>query len=101
MDDDKLRFEADVWRYSGNAAWHFITVPSDVSEEIRARTDGNRRGFGSVRVGVEIGSSAWSTSVFPDKSTGCFLLPVKKPVRLAEQLDDGDTASVVLDLIEL
>jgi Domain of unknown function (DUF1905) len=101
MDDDKLCFEADVWRYPGNAAWHFITVPSDVSEEIRARTDGHRRGFGSVRVAVEIGSSAWSTSVFPDKSTGCFLLPVKKPVRLAEQLDDGDTASVTLELIEV
>jgi Domain of unknown function (DUF1905) len=101
MDDDKLRFESDVWRYPGNSAWHFITVPSDVSEEIRARTDGNRRGFGSVRVAVVIGSSAWSTSVFPDKSTGCFLLPVKKPVRLAEQLDDGDTASVTLELIEV
>lgn len=99
--DDLLRFEAEIRRYPGNAAWHFITVPIEISEEIRARTDGNRRGFGSVRVAVEIGSSRWDTSVFPEKLTGCYFLPVKKPVRRAEQLEDGDTAQVVLELIEL
>lgn len=95
-----MRFTAEVWRYPGNAAWHFVTLPSECAEEIRARTDGMRRGFGSVRVRVTIGGSTWDTSVFPDKATGSFVLPVKKAVRRSELLEDGDPAEVALALLD-
>ncbi|MFN8149297.1 MAG: DUF1905 domain-containing protein [Candidatus Nanopelagicales bacterium] len=87
-------FTATVWRYDGQAAWYFLTLPVDLSEEIRARTE--RVGFGSVRVDVRIGATSWSTSVFPDKESGSFVLPVKAAVRRAEDLDDGSTALVHL-----
>ena len=85
-------FTATVWRYDGQAAWYFLTLPVDLSEEIRARTE--RVGFGSVRVDVRIGATSWSTSVFPDKESGSFVLPVKAAVRRAEDLDDGSPALV-------
>ena len=85
-------FTATVWRYDGQAAWYFLTLPVDLSEEIRARTE--RVGFGSVRVDVRIGATSWSTSVFPDKESGSFVLPVKAAVRRAEDLDDGSPARV-------
>ena len=58
---------------------------------------GKRRGFGSVRVAVRVGTSAWQTSVFPTQ--GKWFLPIKKPVRLAEGLAEGQPVVVELDLL--
>lgn len=93
-------FEAELWRWTGNAAWHFITVPDAVSDDIDARTESARRGFGSVKVQAHIGTSTWSTSVFPDKGRQAFVLPVKKEVRSAEGIEEGDTVAVRIDLVD-
>jgi hypothetical protein len=34
--------------------------------------------------------TAWSTSLFPDKMVGSYLLPVKRSVRESEHLSIGD-----------
>ena len=94
------RFDAEMWLYQGDAAWHFVTLPGDVADDIRARTSGERRGFGSVRVEVEVGSTTWSTSVFSDKATGSYVLPVKRSVRDAEGLEAGDAVSICLSLVD-
>ena len=68
------------------------------AHELARRVElGKRRGFGSVKVTAHIGDSRWQTSLFPQKSGGWFL-PVKKPVRLAEGLDFGDTVEGELEL---
>lgn len=43
-----------------------------------------------------MGTSTWSTSVFPDKASGSFVLPVKKAVRKPQGIDVGDTAEFAL-----
>ena len=93
-------FSAEVWRHEGEAAWWFLTVPGDVSDDLRALTAGTRRGFGSVRVQVRIGATQWTTSVFPDSKRGAYLLPVKKDVRRAERLDDGARVQVALEVLD-
>ena len=96
-----FRFETELWRYEGDAAWFFLTLPTDVSDDIEDRFRGRqRRGFGSVRVQVTIGGSTWSTSVFPDKKREAFILPVKKDVRRAEGVDAGDRVAVTVELLE-
>ncbi len=94
------RFEAELWRWDGNAAWHFVTVPDDVSDDIADAAGPVRRGFGSVRVRVTIGGSTWATSVFPDKQRCAYVLPVKQAVRRAEGLDAGDRATVTLEVLD-
>ena len=76
----------------------FITVPADETDEI-SEVAPHVGGFGSVRVGVRIGQAAWKTSVFPDSSSGCFVLPIKKPVRISEAIDVGDTVDVELTVL--
>jgi hypothetical protein len=71
-----------------------------VSDEIDEITAESKHGFGSVRVDVTIGSTSWSTSVFPSKDAGAYVLPVKAPVRRAEGLDDGTTARIRLELAD-
>lgn len=93
-------FDAELWRWKEDGSWYFLTVPDDVSDDIEARTEDQTRGFGSVRVQVAIGSSTWATSVFPDKARQAFILPVKKAVRTDEAIDEGDTVSVTLTVVE-
>jgi hypothetical protein len=95
------RFTAPLWRYKGESAWHFITLPFEESDEIEERTSTVQRGFGSVRVHVTIGHTSWSTSVFPDTKAESYILPVKKPVRVAEGLVEGAMVEVSLDIVAM
>ena len=94
-------FSTKVWRYPGHAAWHFVTLPAEVATEIREIVGTSTRGFGSIRVKVSVGSSAWNTSIFPDAKTKSFLLPVKKEVRKDENIKDNDLININLELIDL
>jgi hypothetical protein len=93
--DLEARFTGPLWRWSGESAWHFVTVPEAVSDDIASRVVPGP-GFGSVKVTVTLGSSTWSTSVFPDKKSGRYLLPVKAGVRRREGVDDGDEVHIHL-----
>jgi hypothetical protein len=95
-------FEAELWRWQARRedGWVFVTLPADASEEIRERTGGVARGFGSLRVRATIGSSTWQTSIFPGSGGGAYVLPVKRPVRTAEALDLGDVARVSVRLLD-
>ena len=88
-----------LWK--ADSAWHFATVPEEVSDEIAARMEGFTRGFGSVRVEVTIGATTWSTSVFPDSGSGRYVLPLKKSVRAAEGIVAGGTTRVHLEVVDL
>jgi len=95
-----IDFEAQLWVWDARRAdtWTFVSLPVAASEELRDRTAGARRGFGSIRVRAAIstptGSHTWTTSIFPDGRRGCYVLPVKRAVRTAARLEPGDTAPV-------
>ena len=92
-------FTAELWEWEGKAAWHFVSLPEDVTDEIDERHGADAGGFGSVKVEVTIGSTTWHTSIFPDSKRGTFILPVKKAVRTAEDLADGAMAEVRLRVL--
>jgi Domain of unknown function (DUF1905) len=50
-------------------------------------------------VRATIGSSTWTTSIFPSGQAG-YVLPVKRQVRVAEALDTGDVTTVTVELID-
>ena len=88
---------AELWLWSGGR-WHFVTVPTEEADEIRAHRLLNRGGFGSVKVEATINGVSWRTSVFPQKSGG-YLLPVKKEVRCRADIAAGDDVTVELELL--
>jgi hypothetical protein len=98
----RYRFTAPlwIWEASGEGSWHFVTLPEDAADEIKAIADGGvRRGFGSVRVEATVPPTTWRTSIFPSKESGSYVLPVKKAVRAAAGIDDGDHVEVELTLL--
>jgi hypothetical protein len=74
-------FKAAIWLYQGKAAWHFVTLPKSISQEIRVLSFDKKAAWGSVRVNVTIGPTSWKTSIFPDTKAGAYLLPIKADVR--------------------
>ena len=94
-------FSAELWEWSAKTSttWCFVSVPEDQADDIEERFGRRAAGFGSVRVEVTIGSSTWKTSLFPSNEEKTYVLPVKKPIRAAENLGPGDTADVTISVL--
>lgn len=98
--DPTFEFSAELWKWraEGATTWFMLTVPEDESDQITEIVP-DAGGFGSVRVEVQIGETVWRTSVFPSSELAAYVLPVKKAVRKAEDLDDGSVAEVTLTVL--
>lgn len=95
----KFRIRSKVWLYPGEtAAWHFIIVPKKQSEEIQKNFGKNARGWGSLPVQVMLGKTTWKTSIFPDKKSGTYLLPLKAEVRRREGVAREDAVTFTLEI---
>lgn len=96
-----LVFKAVLWRYQGPAAWCFVTLTPKVAASIWQLLGGGPRrpGFGSIRVLATIGNTTWPTSLFPDKASRSYLLPVKVVVRKREGLTEGQSLIVHLRVV--
>lgn len=87
----------EVWLYPGeSASWHFLTVPKRTAEAIKERFGKNARGWGSLPVQATISETLFETSIFPDKRSGGYLLPLKAAVRTAEGIRAGMRVTVSL-----
>ena len=79
-----FNFKTKLWIYpSEKAAWHFLTIPKKESSIIKKSFGANSRGWGSLPVVVKIGKITWNTSIFPDRRSGTYILPVKAAIRKA------------------
>jgi hypothetical protein len=95
----EFEFRGRLWRYTGKGAWHFVTLPADVADAIRFFKP--VKGFMPVAVSAQLGSTAWKTSVFPDSTSGSFLLAVKAEVRRTECIGHGDDVTVRIRLLDV
>ena len=97
----EIRFDAELWEYQPTqVTWVFVTLPTEAADDLRFMTHSLPKvGFGTIKVRVTLGSDQWLTSVFPDKSSGSFLLPIKAPIRKKQDLVVGDRCTLVLQPI--
>jgi hypothetical protein len=90
---------------SSNSASAFISITGAAADAIRAAAmagqwaDNGRKGsFGAAKVTATIGATSWANSVYPDKETGGWAMPIKKAVCLAEGLTEGDIVHATIML---
>lgn len=100
MSATTYNFKAEVWLYPSMAGWHFITIPAEISKKIDFKHGMEKRGWGSLPVSVTIGGTTWSTSIFPDKKSQSYVLPVKAVVRKKESISKGNFVAVALQIQE-
>ena len=92
----ELTFEGEIWYWRGPAPFHFVTVPEEQCEEVRAVSKMVTYGWGMIPASVTIGGTTWTTSLFP--KNGGYIVPVKDFVRRDEQIDDGDHVRLTLSV---
>ena len=92
-----MEFIGELIEWRGPAPYHFIRVPPDVADELHSLAPMLSYGWGVIPVTVRIGSSEWTTSLFP--KDGGYLLPIKDRIRFAEGLVLADVVSVELAII--
>ena len=95
-------FDATLWLWDARTdSWTFVSLPTDLADDVLDAAEPVARGFGAVRVVVTVGRTTWRTSLFPDRRSATYVLPVKKAVRTAEGLATGDTAHVRIRLLDV
>lgn len=98
MPQSTYKLRGKVWLYPGAAAWHFVTLPKRQAAEIQDMFGAAARGWGSLPVVVTVGQTTWRTSIFPDKKSASYLLPIKASVRKAEGIEAGDVVAFTFHL---
>ncbi len=89
-----IEFEGTIWFWKGPAPWYFVTVPAEQSRAIKAISGFVTYGWGVIPVEVQIGKTAWKTSLFP--KDGLYLVPIRASVRKAEQIAEGESVTIQL-----
>lgn len=89
-----IEFTGKIWFWKGPAPWYFVTVPAEPSRGLKAISGTVTYGWGVIPVHVQIGKTAWQTSLFPKEDR--YLVPIKASVRNAEQLAEGDEVTIRL-----
>ncbi|MDQ3008869.1 MAG: DUF1905 domain-containing protein [bacterium] len=98
MKYNEYKVRTHVFLYPGMAGWHFAMIPPDISADIKKQFGDNKRGWGSLPVNVTTGKTTWKTSIFPDKESGGYLLPLKADVRKKEGIKAGATIILLIEI---
>ena len=99
MAKNQYKLISDVWQYPGMIGWHFVSVSKKESKEIKNKFGGVARGWGSLPVTVTVGTTTWKTSIFPEKQSDTYLLPIKAQVRKKEGIFARDTVSFSIEIL--
>jgi hypothetical protein len=89
-------FVGEIWYWRGPSPYHFITVPEEACVGLRDVSAEVSYGWGMIPVRVQIGDTAFETSLFP--KDGRYVVPIKDAVRKAEGVAEGDTVQVALSV---
>jgi hypothetical protein len=89
-----VEFSGEVWEWRGPSPFYFVTVPDEESAELEAMSSQVTYGWGMIPVEAAIGSTRWTTSLFP--KDGLYVVPLKRVVRKAEGIDVGDVVHLHL-----
>lgn len=91
-----LSFEAQIIEWRGPAPFLFAPVPGDLFGEIRYAAQLASYGWGVVPVTAHIGTTEFTTSLFPRDDS--YLLPIKLAVQRAAAVGLGDQVRATIKI---
>lgn len=91
----RMSFTATIIEWRGPAPFLFVPVPEEECDDIRELAPMLTYGWGVIPVRARIGSTDFTTSLFP--RDGGYLVPVKVAVQRAEGIGLDDVVDVQLN----
>lgn len=92
----QYQFTAKIWKHSSTGSWYFVSLPQDLSNEIRKNLKWQEEGWGRMKAWACISEIEWNTAIWFDKKRGTYLLPLKAEIRQKAKLKAGDEIELVL-----
>ncbi len=92
----KYHFTAKMWRSTEPGSWHFISIPKDISKEIRKNLQWQEEGWGRMKAAAEVNALQWETAIWFDTKSDTYLLPVKAEIRKKAKLHANENTYVTL-----
>lgn len=92
----KYEFTAEPWQYTSPGGWYFVTIPTELSAEIRNNFKSEEEGWGRLKATAKIGNSEWKTAIWYDSKRNSYLLPLKAEIRNKENIVIGRSVRVIV-----
>ena len=92
----EIEFSGKIWFWRGPSPWYFVNVPAKQSRILKEIAGFVTYGWGMIPVEVRIGKTVWKTALWP--KDGRYIVPIKASVRNAEDLEEGDKVTVLLEV---
>ncbi len=86
----KYNFTGKIW-YGG---WFFVSLPKDISKEIREHLKWQEEGWGRMKATATIKEIEWNTAIWFDNKHNTYLLPLKANIRKKASLELNDIIDV-------
>ena len=92
----QFKFLAKLWQVSSKGGWFFVSLPKEVSEEIRANFKKFQEGWGRLKVKAEVENEQWETAIWYDRKAITYLLPIKLEIRKKYKLVSEQIIQIIL-----
>ena len=83
----KYSFSAKLWQHQAQGGWYFVSLPKEISKEIRENLKWQEEGWGRMKATASINELEWDTAIWFDKKQDTYLLPIKADIRKKGELE--------------
>lgn len=74
------------WQYQSHGGWYFVSLPVELSKEIRENLGWQEEAWGRLKIIAKTGNSTWDTAIWFDTKHNTYLLPLKAEIRKKENI---------------
>jgi len=92
----KYKYSARMWKHHSYGGWHFVTLPKDLSKEIRENLKFQEEAWGRMKVMAQIEDTTWETAIWFDTKMETYVLPIKAEIRKKEKIEIDQVLDIKL-----
>ncbi len=85
-----------MWKHESPGGWHFVSLPKNISNEIRENLGWQEEGWGRMKARVQIDEQKWDTAIWFDTKRETYILPIKAHIRNKINLNTDTNINIYL-----
>jgi arsenate reductase len=94
----QYEFSSKIWQYKRKGGWIFISLPQELSREIKEIFKSEEDGWGRLKSYAQIGNTEWQAAIWFDPKSNTYLLPLKAEVRKKEKIKINQIVNITINM---